>query len=187
MADFKLNPEAEEIARVLIETVEEHAHLKEAKIAYLFRSGEWSSNKRETLGSAQKVSGPMGYLTKLDFIIMIHQDVWPQLTEQQRVAMVDHELCHCKRIEGKWCIVGHDVEEHYSVVQRHGLWHPNLEQMRESMYEGEQLQLKYETAGVVAAINGRLNTAESAVENEVPVYEAHTLIEAAERFKQAGE
>jgi Putative phage metallopeptidase len=78
-----------------------------------------------------KREGP-GYDQAPDmFVVEIAFDAWEVLTERQRVALVDHELCHLV-IEGTETgeivrrIKGHDVEEFQVVAERHGAWKPDL-------------------------------------------------------------
>lgn len=70
------------------------------------------------------------------FVIEIASDMWGTddelgnrfgLSDAQRVALVDHELCHCTVNEdGVPTLLHHDVEEFGQVVERHGLWKPDL-------------------------------------------------------------
>ncbi|MDQ7790047.1 MAG: putative metallopeptidase, partial [Clostridia bacterium] len=118
-------PEVEKIAHDLLE--EHHGHLAEARVCYLFRLGPWASKGDVVLGKAYKVSDRDKYLHGYDFLIVINKDYWPALTEDQRVALVDHELCHCSRGEDtsdgfpKWEIRNRTVEEFVEVIRRHGL------------------------------------------------------------------
>lgn len=108
-----------------------HSHLAEAKIGYFFRSGTWTSNKREVWGKAQTVTGLMKHVTGLDFIITINQDIWVCLNDAQQRALVDHELQHCCKDEDKngypvWYTQGHDFEDFAAIIRRHGLWTEGL-------------------------------------------------------------
>jgi len=135
------------VARRLI--AKHHSHLVEAKIKYLFRTGSWSTQKRETWGKAQRISGQQAFLTGLDFVITVHMDVWEQLDEKERIALVDHELAHCCKGEDDpegnptWYIQGHDVEEFISVIRRHGLWRPSLKKIDKAVQEHKQLTLGF--------------------------------------------
>lgn len=146
-AQFRPAPEVERIARELINTVSEHNHLAPANLVYLWRTGSpWTSRGRIVLGQA-KLLGALdrhllthqqqlragGSLTVDDgqaddepqvLTVIINGDEWPDLTPEQRKALVDHELCHfdLNHDTGRWQIVGHDVEEFAGVIRRHGLW-----------------------------------------------------------------
>jgi len=123
-----------------------HLHLEGEAIIYLFRSEHAESNGRIELGKALKVSGRNAYLAIRDQLEQINSvddnpdekeeappiklieiafDVWKTLNVTQREALVDHELCHF----GPDGMRGHDVEEFRAVIDRHGLWRPEIELM----------------------------------------------------------
>lgn len=69
-------------------------------------------------------------------VIEISLDTWGEdvegvrwgLSDEQRVALVDHELCHFHINEdGELKMRAHTVEEFAEVVKRHGLWKPDVE------------------------------------------------------------
>lgn len=123
-------PEVEEIARVLIPR--HHSHLVEAKIRYLWRYGKWESQGQTTLGKCYRLSARDEFLTGHNFLIMINWPAWQASTPEQRTALVDHELSHAGMDEDKdgnprWVTVPHDVEEFAAIIERHGLWKPDVE------------------------------------------------------------
>lgn len=126
MAEWTEAPEVAEVASKLID--EYHSHLVEAKIAYLFREGPWSSQDRTTWGKAYKVSGRDNFLTGYDFYLVINREVWHALDEASRTALIDHELMHCSRGDDDkngnpvWSMRGHGLEDFNAVVRRHGMW-----------------------------------------------------------------
>lgn len=132
---FEPAPEVEQIARQLI--AQYHNHLVNANIRYLFRRGPWTSKKRETLGQATKVSGVNQFLTGLDFVIMINIEVWSQLDQKEKVALVDHELEHCCEEDDKYFIQGHDVEDFLAVIRRNGFWTPDLRRIQDEAVQGK--------------------------------------------------
>lgn len=135
-------PEVEEIAQKLI--AEHHSHLAGVEIKCVFREPAAKNKGKVVLGKARKIGGLNAHLVGLArpydrgddppdfFVIEIASMTWLQLTEAQRLALVDHELCHFD-IEWnenddteKLIIRGHDLEEFTEVVARHGLWQPDL-------------------------------------------------------------
>lgn len=149
--EFLDAPDVQAMAVRLID--DHHSHLAEARIKYLFRDGPWLKLKKETWGTAEKVTGKYGYLTGFDFIITINQEIWfsnirykPEAME----ALVDHELQHCCRDEDEktgdpiWYIQGHDVEDFVSVIRRHGLWSDALVKMHNAGNEFTQIQMHFE-------------------------------------------
>lgn len=131
-ATFCNAPEVETLAQDLIHQY--HPHLAEASIAYLFRTGSWSSGDKTTLGKATRETGAHRHLTGYDFVITINADEWAEADERKQEYLVDHELCHCGRAidehghpatekdgSPKWCIIKHDLEEFAACVRRHGV------------------------------------------------------------------
>lgn len=120
-----------------------HSDLWDTRIEWVFRSEASKSGGKTILGTAKKISGLAALLATpeatgdedLDFfVITIAEDIWEYLSPKQRIALVDHELCHCKieevNDEGdlKLLTVAHDIEEFSEIVVRHGLWRPDLRQ-----------------------------------------------------------
>lgn len=122
-------PEVEELARKLIE--EHHPELVGIRIDYVFRSPAANHGGKVVLGKARKISGLAAFLAHHEgaFLVMeIAGDVWQELTERKRAALVDHELCHMGTDDnGGPKILSHDVEEFVVVVERHGIWKRDLE------------------------------------------------------------
>ncbi len=118
-------PQAEAIASPLIAAL--HTHLVNAKVAYLFRE-DMKRRGMVRLGVASKAGTKLVYLTGYDFVLDFNWSYWGKLSPVQRIALVDHELTHCVRgPEGEgWAVAAHDVEEFSSIVQRWGLWTPDL-------------------------------------------------------------
>lgn len=141
-------PEAEAIARELI--ADYHPHLETQRVDLIFRSEAAKKHGKFQLGAARKVSGLPAYLDHAAsqraqgrlgrhvgpplgcedfFVIELAQPEWEHLTPAQRRALVDHELCHLGVDEdGNSSIVSHDVEEFGAVLERHGLWEPDVSQ-----------------------------------------------------------
>lgn len=122
MATWK---EAKEIVIRMVQGCirEYHPHLLDARIGILMRDEDGSRSGRPVIGKAQKVNDRIKTLLDLDFIIWFSKETWRRLDQEQRRALVDHELCHCSgSLEEGWKIVGHDLEEFNAVIERHGLW-----------------------------------------------------------------
>lgn len=120
-------PEVRKIAQELINTVEDHAHLKKAKLGFLFRvkGTSWKEKGETVMGKAVKVPGREKYYSGLDLLVIINGDIWNDaLPLNTKRALVDHELSHFFHDKEKetWSVIGHDVEDFVRVIQRHGLW-----------------------------------------------------------------
>ncbi|OPX87761.1 MAG: hypothetical protein A4E53_02383 [Pelotomaculum sp. PtaB.Bin104] len=130
-------PNVEEIASQLIE--EHHRHLVNAKIKFLKRYGNWKAKGKTRLGSAEKVSEKHKYLTGYDFIIIINGIVFDSLRQQEKEALVDHELCHCGVTDkDEFCIWPHDLEDFIAIVRRHGLWMEELKRFADVAIEASR-------------------------------------------------
>lgn len=122
--------EVEKLAKRLIP--KHHTHLVNAKIAYLFKNKEMKSKGKIVVATAKKVSKEMTTLSGYNFLITVAYPTWRDLSDDQKLAIVDHELEHClvdedaKTGETKYLIIPHDVEEFSSIIRRHGLYTTDL-------------------------------------------------------------
>ena len=145
MSGYRENREAAAIAVELIPR--HHEHLEKAKLLYLFTEGPMRRHARPLAGKALKASGLLKHFGKADFILVFHKETWDHLTDAQRTALVDHELCHAavkhtKAGEPRWFIQGHDLEEFRAVVERHGLWQPDVADFGRTIQELLPLQAR---------------------------------------------
>lgn len=90
------------------------------------------------------------------FVLEIAEDVWAQLDGSQRTALVDHELCHFAvghDDDGQPVLSTrpHDLEEFRSIVERHGLWRPDVELMARS-FEQLDMRLDVQPAAATARV-----------------------------------
>lgn len=150
MPNFRPAPAVKVIAERLI--ADHHKDLAEAepRIEYVFRDKAAKSAGKSVWGRARKVSGLNAYLAgDMDevpadddedltlFAIEIAEDIWAQLDEQQRIALVDHELCHLQITEKDGRLVlglkHHDLEEFRAVIERHGLWRDDVEEFTQTI------------------------------------------------------
>lgn len=139
MTDYARADEVAKIAADLIRDVEMHKPLAQARIEYVWRDKASKSNDRVVLAKARKVSGLNAYLANasaglmdLDaneplFVVEVAADTWERLKPEQRIALIDHELCHLvvdENGDGDPVLStrGHDLEEFACIVERHGLW-----------------------------------------------------------------
>lgn len=153
MAEWREAPEVKEIADALIPEHHQRIELYMDDIRYIFRDKAAKSNGHTVFGKAHKVGGMACYLMHSVtgdvnkygdqppscFVIEIAEPVWENMTQRQRVALVDHELEHLDAVmnerTGEMSLVlkPHDVEEFRSIVARHGAWHPPLTEFAEAL------------------------------------------------------
>jgi hypothetical protein len=96
---------------------------------------------RLVLGRCRKATDLDRELAPFDFVILLNRDFWQnaKVTNEQRNALLDHELCHAavaydtdgdlKRDDrGRYVfrVRKHDLEEFRDVVARHGLYKNDL-------------------------------------------------------------
>lgn len=156
MAEYRRAPEVAEIARQLITRVTQHQELVNAHIEYVFIAKAPTSRGRSVLGRARKLTGLSAWLSHPEqhqgsfaepfpyFVIEISHDTWRDLDDNQRIALVDHELSHCsvgQDDEGATVLAmrHHDVEEFLGVITRNGLWKGDVQQL--GIVASEQLSL----------------------------------------------
>lgn len=128
---------------------EEHAHLREASLGFLWcalpnarqmnavvgqaemlslQGGKWQKARQE-----MQIEGWFGTLP--DFLLTFHADYADQCSDAVFCALVEHELYHCGQAKDAWgaprfskttgrpvfTMRGHDVEEFVGVVARYGV------------------------------------------------------------------
>lgn len=121
----EVDQEVLDLARMIMQQY--HTDLLQAKIGFIFRAEAPKQNGRWTLGKAQKVSDKDKMFNSLDFIIWIAEDRWKDASPLQRRALIDHELCHCRFLDGEARMRPHDFEEFYEIIQRYGFWNKGLQ------------------------------------------------------------
>lgn len=132
----KITPEANpgiyQMMRDLIR--KDHERLAEARICLVWRYG-WKRDKggHLVLGKCKKASDYDKTFAEFDFVILLNAEAWQKLEWRQRVALLDHELCHATRSVNKagesvWRIRKHDVEEFREIIERHGCYKQDLDE-----------------------------------------------------------
>ena len=153
-SSYWYDPESnvEPIARQLIEA--HHDHLEEARILFLFRDPAAKKGDRITLGTASLMTAKENAILTMgrkmapyDFKIVLSHVDWMFADEPKRIALIDHELCHCTEVEDdktgekSFKLTGHDLEEFNVIVERHGLWKGDVEAFAEAICK--QLEIPF--------------------------------------------
>jgi len=162
MTVYRRAPQVAKIADKLIRDVELHKLLRDVHIEYVWRDVASKSRGRIVLAKARKLSGLNAFLINAAsgavdgeanvpmFVVEVAEDTWGRLSEAQRKALVDHELCHCRvelddDDEQVLSMRGHDLEEFSCIVERHGLWKSDVARFGAEV--AEQLALAIDEAG----------------------------------------
>lgn len=117
-----------------------HDHLLDANIEIQWkRLNNPDPDGHVLLGKMCKTSERGRQLHGWDAILMLNDEYWETMDDEQRVALLDHELCHLAlavdkdgfpRSDGHgrkmYRIRKHDLEEFRDVVRRHGLWQTDI-------------------------------------------------------------
>jgi putative metallopeptidase len=123
-----------------------HPDVAEARFVLVWHTN-WHADDdgRLTLGMCQKASDltrEIADAAAYDFVILLNQNFWddPLVTDDQRRALLDHELCHAavKRGDDGALVIDergrvtyrlrkHDLEEFSSIAERYGCWKRDLE------------------------------------------------------------
>ncbi|MCL1789972.1 MAG: hypothetical protein FWG40_01225 [Peptococcaceae bacterium] len=117
--------------------------LAEARFSVLLREGAWNSRQKTTWSQTELTSTKTQILMLAanpnhepsNFTISINEEVWRTLegSDKTRMALIDHELSHCQKGEEdtdgnpKYYLIGHDVEDFFEIVRRHGAWNKSIE------------------------------------------------------------
>lgn len=143
MAETKLAPDIEEIARDLI--AEYHAHVTSngVRILYLHSDADRAYRGHAMIADIRALGGIAGWLSSFvdgkggdpyDFALTVYGSIWEGLTAKERAAAVDAELC--KLVEktvttrdGEETTIklqDHDVKGFAANIERFGLWTTRL-------------------------------------------------------------
>ena len=161
-----VNPKGEpgeSMYAMLTELVREHHQdLRDARIALAWATS-WKADVdgRLKLGKCKKIGDPDRELMKQDFVIILEQKFWqnPTVTDDQRRALLDHELCHgqlkhdengepVEDEKGRkiYRLRRHDVEEFTEIMRRHGCYKRDLEEFAKALYKSKQGRLDFENS-----------------------------------------
>ena len=94
------------------------------------------------MGKMKKASPIETCLSEAEFFLIIDEVTWKSISVKQKMALIDHELCHLEEItkeDGpKWVLRTHSVEEFTEILERHGAWKEDLQEFVE---KAKQIEL----------------------------------------------
>lgn len=144
--------------RWLLELLESHHQdVLDARFALAWHTG-WKPDDDHhlTLGQCRKSSDlerEIQDAAAYDFVILLNQNFWldPLVTDTQRRAVLDHELCHAavklgddglpaidERGRVTYRIRKHDLEEFSTIAERYGCWKRDIEAFAKSLASARQ-------------------------------------------------
>ena len=152
--NYMLIAQSESPYSVLTEARQWHENLAAARIALAWRLRTKEDRDRKiVLGKCLKVTDLQKEFHTYDFIILLNQEYWVRFDAKQKLALVDHELCHARPDLGNtgaqktdergrlvWRHRKHDIEEFREIVQRHGCYKADLEEFAKAIRDRELVQ-----------------------------------------------
>jgi hypothetical protein len=133
-----------------------HEDVREARFVLAWcRSWKRDVDGHQKLGMCRKATDLDRELAPFDFVVLLNEGFWtdPSVTDEQREALLDHELCHAEVALDKYGspkrdgrdrlifrIRRHDVEEFTCIGERHGLWKRDLEQFAAALRRSKKPQ-----------------------------------------------
>jgi Putative phage metallopeptidase len=131
-----------------------HEDVEEARFALAWcRSWKTDVDGHKKLGMCRKATDLDRELAPYDFVVLLNEGFWtdPTVTDLQREALLDHELCHAEVARDKYGsskrdanerlvfrIRRHDIEEFTCIGERHGLWKRDLEAFAAALRRSKQ-------------------------------------------------
>ena len=124
-----------------------HPHLADImdEIVVIFKEKCSRKGGIPILGKTSKAPAILSVLGDhaYEFVIELGADCWNQLNEEQRLALLDHQLCFIggeeddKTGEMKYYLTTPDVFYFSDEIDRHGHWRPDLTPKEEETEEGD--------------------------------------------------
>lgn len=142
-AVFTPAPELAKRAENIIRDHHDHLYGDQDFIIWLWRDTAQNRKGKSILGKSSLLKGKAALpffmnpstheidssteITDQLFVIEIAEDKWAILSSEQRTALIDQMLSHCRITldnagEAKYEIVEHDIKEFKDIRDRHGDW-----------------------------------------------------------------
>ncbi len=130
-------------------SAQHHPHLvnrDEVRIVSVFNAGKMQKAGKLVLAKTRRLSPLEAYLSGEEvtaecsqFLLIVNLSAWLALTSAQHEALVDHELQHVSfdADTETFSLLGHDIEDFSVIIERHGLWTPDLRVFGDAV--GQQL------------------------------------------------
>jgi len=129
-AQFKAGEDIHKTVKDLISKFHPRLASVADEIAVVFKEKATQVGDAVIAGKTAKAPPLLGILGETDwkFVITLAQDEWQEMTDKQKVALLDHHLCACGAEENekdgdlKFYVRLPDVSFYKEEVERHGYW-----------------------------------------------------------------
>lgn len=148
--------EAPEVAWFVRDALDYHTDLTNRRFACFFVKEPWQSGGGECWAQIKKRGELDRKISGHEILIKVAWTIWVALDDKQKLALVDHELCHLYEDldSGELKYRGHDMEEFAEIIQRHGLWNEGVErfmdQAKQMAFDFSRTRGEADGAGVTA-------------------------------------
>jgi len=146
----RLNESGGKLYQMLEDLVDQHhTDLRDARIVLAWNlTWQPDIDGRVILGKCKRASDLDRELAPYDFVIVLRREFFddPRVTDQQRRALIDHELCHAavkygadgepmydQRGRKIFRTRKHDLEEFAAIAERYGCWKKDLEAFAQAL------------------------------------------------------
>lgn len=127
----------DELLRIAQEVIDEfHPMLRQARFGFVFQDKVPKRKGAKVLAAVSLVSPKIKVYLDFDYLVWVAKDEWDIMGDEDRVALLDHEFCHCCLNENfEWATRDHDVQEFVAIIERHGLWTGELRRMGDAVVQ----------------------------------------------------
>jgi hypothetical protein len=123
---YEKAPELISPVRDLIE--EFHPHLKDAKVATIYRVGKWFIRGKKEKGKAMIVPAIWQCLTGLDLLLVVNKKAYLRQNQESQLAMLDELLCRFADTDStRYETCEPDIQEFSDIVNRRNVCFSNLD------------------------------------------------------------
>ena len=149
---------ADEVKRLAVGEVipNWHPHLQGVPIAWVLADEIPVSKGKTILAKTKGLNALDQFLTGNYLAVIVNEAAWVRLDHAQRLALLDHELCHViGDTDTGFAMRHHDVEEFNDVIERHGAWSRDVQEFLGTARKA-QIELPMDLPPVEKAIRGGL-------------------------------
>ena len=121
---YRANDDVTQMMENLVRHHHPHLLAYMDRIAVLFKTG--AGQKAGVVGKASPQIGVLGDKSYV-FVLRLQEENWAGMTDNQKIALIDHLLCACRTEEApdasmKFYIERPELEYYRDEIQRNGFW-----------------------------------------------------------------